>query len=158
MVAALAQPAHLRVMTEADLDAVLAIELASYAFPWTYGIFEDCLRAGYRAWVATKGSMVCGYALLSFGAGEAHVLNLCIAKAERGLGIGGRLLDQLLDDARCLGAERVFLEVRPSNFEAVSLYDRRGFNLITRRPNYYPTHTGREDALVMAIELLPPES
>lgn len=157
MVAVLNEQAQLRPMTQLDLDAVLAIELASYSFPWTYGIFEDCLNAGYRAWVAIKGTMVCGYGLLSAAAGEAHVLNLCVAASERRLGLGRRLLDQLLDDAQALGAERVFLEVRPSNQDAVSLYEARGFNLITRRPNYYPSRTGREDALVMAMELLPPE-
>lgn len=157
MVAVLNEQIELRPMGQADLDAVLAIELASYPFPWTHGIFEDCLNAGYRAWVTTKGTRVCGYGLLSVAAGEAHVLNLCVAASERRLGLGRCLLDRLLDDARALGAERVFLEVRPSNQDAVSLYEARGFHLITRRPNYYPTRTGREDALVMAMELLPPE-
>lgn len=142
-------------MTPDDLDEVIAIELDAYPFPWTRGIFADCLRAGYRAWVALQDDRVCGYALLSLGAGEAHVLNLCVATSARRRGIARKLLDRLLDDARAAGAERVFLEVRPSNAEAIALYDARGFHLITRRPNYYPTHGGREDALVMAMELLP---
>lgn len=157
MVAALSERPSLRPMSQYDLDSVIAIELAAYPFPWTYGIFEDCLRSGYRAWVAARGSMICGYGLLSVGAGEAHVLNLCVSASERRQGLGNLLLERLLQDARAAGAERVFLEVRPSNAEAVSLYDARGFHLITRRPNYYPAHTGREDALVMAMELLPPE-
>lgn len=140
-------------MTSLDLDAVMAIELDAYPFPWTRGIFEDCLRAGYRAWVAAQGAMICGYGLLSAAAGEAHVLNVCVAASERRRGIGRRLLDRLLDDARCMGGERVFLEVRPSNAEAVSLYTNYGFHLITRRPDYYPSQKGREDALVMAMEL-----
>jgi ribosomal-protein-alanine N-acetyltransferase len=154
MVAALSEPATLRPMRSDDLDAVLAIELAAYPFPWTRGIFEDCLRNGYRAWVVHRGLLVCGYGLLSFGAGEAHVLNLCVDASQRRQGLGLVLLDRLLDDARIMGAKRVFLEVRPSNFEAVSLYHQRGFHLITRRPNYYPSSKGREDALVMAMELL----
>lgn len=145
----------LRPMTSDDLDAVIAIELDAYPFPWTRGIFADCLRAGYLAWVAEREGQVCGYALLSFGAGEAHVLNLCVAASARRRGVARRLLDRLLEDAQLAGAERVFLEVRPSNAEAIALYDARGFHLITRRPNYYPTHGGREDALVMAMELLP---
>lgn len=154
MVAALSERAELRPMAAADLDAVMAIELSAYAFPWTRGIFEDCLRTGYRAWVAGRGAMVCGYGLLSFGADEAHVLNLCVAASERRQGLGVRLLEQLLQDALHLGARRVFLEVRPSNAEAVALYHARGFHLITRRPNYYPAGNGREDALVMGMELL----
>ncbi len=51
------------------------------------------------------------------------------------------------------GARRVFLEVRPSNAAAVALYHSEGFNEIGRRPRYYPAQNGREDALVMAMEL-----
>lgn len=154
MSAVMSDAIALRAMVAEDLDAVIAIELASYPFPWTRGIFADCLRAGYRSWVATRDGTICGYALLSLGAGEAHVLNLCVSQAARGCGLGRQLLGQLLDDARRFGAERVFLEVRPSNREALALYHDVGFHLITRRPNYYPAHNGREDALVMAMELL----
>ncbi len=155
MVAALGEAVELRPMTTADLDAVMAIELAAYPFPWTATIFRDCLNAGYRAWVAARGTMVCAYGLLSTGAGEAHVLNLCVALPERGRGTGRRLLAQLLVDARAAGAQQVFLEVRPSNREAVRLYESSGFHLVSRRPGYYPASNGREDALVMARELLP---
>ena len=154
MVAVLTPSIELRPLVEADLDAVMAIELEAYPFPWTEGIFRDCLRTGCCAWVADRAGMVCGYGLLSHGAGEAHVLNVCVAVSERRRGLGRKLLDRLLDDARGGGAERVFLEVRPSNREAIELYHQRGFHLIARRPNYYPAGGGREDALVMAIELL----
>lgn len=155
MVAALTEAVSLRRMQPEDLDAVMAIELASYPFPWTRGIFEDCLRSGYHAWIGEREGAACGYGLLSLGAGEAHVLNLCVASSARRLGLGRLLLGRLLDDAREASAEQVFLEVRPSNREAVALYHDTGFHLIARRPNYYPTRDGREDALVMAMELLP---
>src|SRR5690606_14946999 len=109
MVAALADAPSLRPMRPEDLDAVLAIELASYPFPWTRGIFEDCLRCGYNAWVAERQRVPCGYGLLSMGAGEAHVLNLCVAASARRLGLGRLLLQRLLQDAREASAERVFL-------------------------------------------------
>src|SRR5690606_10004315 len=72
-----------------------------------------------------------------------------------GQGLGRWLLRSLLEIARRDGAERMFLEVRPSNPHAVALYEDEGFNEIGRRPRYYPTHGGREDAIVMARELLP---
>ena len=155
MVAALTEALELRRMTTDDLDAVMAIEAVGYPFPWTRNIFRDCLASGYHAWVAVRGGMVCGYGLLSSGAGEAHVLNLCVAPPERGQGTGRRLLERLLQDARDVGVGQVFLEVRPSNPDAIRLYEAAGFNLISRRPGYYPTSSGREDALVMAMELLP---
>jgi ribosomal-protein-alanine N-acetyltransferase len=145
----------LRAMREGDLERVAAIEHQAYAFPWTYGIFRDCLRAGYGCWVMEQLDEVIGYAILSVAAGEAHVLNICILPMAQGAGHGRRLMRRVIDLARWHRAERIFLEVRPSNARAIALYHDLGFNEIGRRPNYYPAHAGREDALVMAMELLP---
>lgn len=146
----------LRCMRAEDLDAVMAIELRGYAFPWTRGIFADCLAAGYSAWVLEAGSQIIGYGVLSTAADEAHVLNICIDPLVQSRGHGRVLLRRLLSAARSQGAQRVFLEVRPSNPHAIALYQSEGFNEIGRRPRYYPApNNGREDAIVMAIELLP---
>jgi ribosomal-protein-alanine N-acetyltransferase len=148
-------PAALRPMREDDLDAVMEIECRAYPFPWTRGIFRDCLRAGYPAWVLDEGGALVGYGLLSIAAGEAHILNVCSAPEAQGRGHGRRLVRTLLQQARGRGAQRVFLEVRPSNTAAIALYHAQGFNEIGRRPRYYPAANGREDAIVMALELLP---
>jgi len=93
---------------------------------------------------------------LSFGAGEVHLLNLCVDPAVQSRGIGRRLLRALLRIARMHRASQMILEVRPSNEAAIALYHSEGFNEIGRRPRYYPaTNNGREDAIVMAMELLP---
>ncbi len=146
----------LRPMREADLDVVMEIERRSYPFPWSHGIFCDCLRADYPCWVLHDGDCVIGYGVLSVAAGEAHVLNVCVDPQRQGRGHGRRLLRSLLRLARGHGAQRVFLEVRPSNPQAIALYFDEGFNEIGRRPRYYPARDGREDAIVMAIELLDP--
>ena len=146
--------ARLRPMREDDLEAVLDIELRAYPFPWTRGIFQDCLRAGYPAWVLQADAGIIGYGMLSLAADEAHVLNVCAAPEVQGLGHGRRLLRSLLEMARTRGAQRVFLEVRPSNVIAIGLYHDEGFNEIGRRPRYYPARKGREDAIVMAKELI----
>ena len=65
--------ASLRPMRVDDLESVLDIELRAYPFPWTRGIFHDCLRAGYPAWVLEQGHVVIGYGMLNIGADEAHV-------------------------------------------------------------------------------------
>lgn len=140
-------------MREDDLDVVLDIELRAYPFPWTRGIFQDCLRANYPAWLLHCEGAIIGYGMLSLAADEAHVLNVCVAPEEQGRGQGRRLLRALLQQARTRGAQRVFLEVRPSNTGAIALYHAEGFNEIGRRPRYYPAKGGREDALVMAKEL-----
>ncbi|GAB2565875.1 ribosomal protein S18-alanine N-acetyltransferase [Dyella jejuensis] len=150
---AVARPSlEMRAMRREDLPRVGALEIASYDFPWTAGIFGDCLKAGHPCWVLCSEGQVIGYGILSVGAGEAHVLNVCIGPEHRGQGFGRHLMRRLLDIARWNGAERVFLEVRPSNPNAQQLYASLGFREIGRRPRYYPAHGGREDAIVMALE------
>ena len=73
---------RIRPMTEADVSEVFTIERASYQFPWSEGIFRDCLRVGYVCRVLTLESQVIGYGVMSVGAGEAHVLNLCVADGD----------------------------------------------------------------------------
>ena len=147
--------AALRQMRESDLAEVHALEIRAYEFPWTLGIFRDCLRADYPAWVLQVDGRLAGYCLMSIAAGEAHVLNVCTAPELQGRGLGRQLVHALLRIARARRVDRVFLEVRPSNVAAIRLYDAEGFNEIGRRPRYYPARNGREDALVMALELFP---
>ncbi|MCY1457753.1 Ribosomal-protein-alanine acetyltransferase [compost metagenome] len=82
------------------------------------------------------------------------MLNVCVDPSCQTRGLGRLLFRALVKLAREHGAQRVFLEVRPSNTPAVALYHSEGFNEIGRRPRYYPARDGREDALVMAIELV----
>ncbi len=146
--------ATLRPMREADLEDVMAIELRAYPFPWTRGIFRDCLVAGYPALLLIEHGLPIGYGVVSVAVDEAHILNVCVAPERQGRGLGRYLLRALVQCARERRAERVFLEVRPSNPHAITLYHSEGFNEIGRRPRYYPSHDGREDAIVMAIELI----
>ena len=147
----------LRVMRDADIGTVMAIETRAYPFPWTDGIFRDCINACYPSCLLMQQDVVIGYGVISIAAREAHILNICIDPDAQSHGHGRRLLRSLVRIARAQNAERVFLEVRPSNPRAIALYFDEGFNEIGRRPRYYPAHTGREDAIVMAMELLPEE-
>lgn len=146
--------AMLRPLSENDLDAVMEVELRAYRYPWTRGIFQDCLRAGYPGLVLERDGEILGYGMLSIAADEAHVLNVGVDPLYQSKGHGRRLLRELVRSARHHGAHRVFLEVRPSNLSAIALYHSEGFNEIGRRPRYYPADNGREDALVMALELV----
>lgn len=145
----------MRPMREADLDPVMEIERRAYPFPWTPGIFRDCLQAGYPSWVLLQRDRIIGYGVVSIAADEAHVLNVCVEPEAQGRGHGRQLVRALVRIARGHGARRLFLEVRPSNPHAIALYHDEGFNEIGRRPRYYPARDGREDAIVMAMELLP---
>jgi ribosomal-protein-alanine N-acetyltransferase len=147
-----------RHMTGADLDAVVAIEEAIYPYPWTRGNFSDSLAAGYHCWVAECGGEVAGYTVVAIAAEEAHLLNLSVAGPWQRRGIGREMLDFVLRLARESGAARVFLEVRPSNSAARALYAAAGFAEIATRQGYYPADGGREDAIVLELELEKRES
>jgi ribosomal-protein-alanine N-acetyltransferase len=143
----------IRRMGEADLGEVTRIEHASYPFPWTEGIFRDCVRVGYTSSVAEIDGLLMGYGVLSNAAGEAHVLNLCVGAEFRYRGIGRRLLLNLLRQAEEGGARVAFLEVRPSNTSALRLYQTLGFVQIGVRRGYYQAVNGREDAVVLRLDL-----
>jgi len=148
------QPLHLRPMHWDDLHQVMDIEVRAYPFPWTVGVFRDCLRAGYVAQILEYEHTPMGHGIISVAADEAHLLNLSIDPDYQAQGYGRYLLRALLEMAYQRGARRVFLEVRPSNAPALALYHSEGFNEIGVRRRYYPARPEREDALVMAVELL----
>jgi len=146
---------RIRPLQVSHLQQVLAIEERAYPFPWTEGIFRDCLKAGYSGWVlADENGVIGGYALMSLAVDEAHVLNLCVDPALQRQGQGRRLLHHLVALARAAGATIVLLEVRKSNHAAIKLYDSEGFKRLGLRKNYYPAAGGREDALVLGFDIL----
>ena len=147
-------PTTIRDMTHDDLSMVSDIERRSYEFPWSHGVFRDCLLAGYQNIVLVREEQVAGYAVLSVAAGEAHILNICVDPAFRARGYGEKLLDELLFRARAAMVRQVFLEVRPSNDTALALYRKKGFHQVANRPAYYQASEGREDAAVLAKKLV----
>ena len=146
-------PVFLRPMAEEDLDNIMSLETKNYDFPWTRQIFADCLRVGYLCHVCELENELAGYCIMSTGASEAHVLNICITNGCRGRGLGKRLLAHMLELAKQRRVGTVFLEVRPSNAAALALYDKMGFNQIGTRLDYYPAKVGREDAIILAKSL-----
>ena len=143
----------LRPMRATDVADVVAIERSSYQFPWSEGIFRDCLRVGYVCRVMTVERQVIGYGVMSFGAGEAHILNLCVAEEYRCRGVGTRMLGSLIDRAAAAGMSEAYLEVRPSNTAAIRLYLSLGFEQVGMRRGYYQAVNGREDAAVLKVEV-----
>ena len=145
----------MRPMHELDVPVIVAIERDAYQFPWSEGIFRDCLRVGYVCRVVDVGGDMAGYGIMSIGAGEAHILNVCIRGEYRGRGLARKLLEYLLERARISGMHEAFLEVRPSNTAAAHLYHSMGFEQVGIRRGYYQATVGREDAAVLRRVLLP---
>ncbi len=136
-------------MSQRDLDTVTEIENRSYEYPWTSGIFKDCLRVGYCCWVLHVEADVQAYAIMSVAVQEAHILNICVHKRFQRRGFGRALVNLLLDVAHRHRAQAVLLEVRPSNVAAIRLYRSLGFSEVGVRRQYYRGGAGREDALIL---------
>jgi [ribosomal protein S18]-alanine N-acetyltransferase len=138
----------IRDATPDDLDAVVAIERASFGDPWSEASFRSLLRAETtRFRVATREGVVTGYAIASRIGDEAELANLAVAPAARRAGLGARLLDDLLATTDAEPAATVYLEVRAGNEPAQALYRSRGFTAVGRRKGYYSRPA--EDAVVM---------
>jgi [ribosomal protein S18]-alanine N-acetyltransferase len=152
------EPYGLAPMTLDDLDDVLAIEKASFHTPWSRGAFRYELTQNRvaRSIVIRCGRELMGYLCLWEIGHEIHITNLAVHPRFRRRGAARALLAFILDDAQQKRVELVFLEVRPTNVEARTLYESLGFQVIGRRKGYY-FDTG-EDALVMEARLLPASS
>lgn len=144
-------------MRPADLSDVLAIERASFSMPWSRGAFlyEVEQNQVARCWVGRENGQVVGYICLWEVADELHITNVAVQPEARRHGIGRSLLESVFERARAGGARMVLLEVRPSNVEALGLYESLGFRVVGRRRGYY-YDTG-EDALVMEATVAPGE-
>ena len=140
-------------LTEKDLPAILLIESQCYLFPWTEGVFKDCLTGGYLCRGLYLDGHLLAYGILSVAVGESHVLNICVDPEQQGKGLASVFLRKLLDETREWEAEIAFLEVRKSNVAALSLYSKLGFSEIGCRKNYYPNGDSREDAIVLSLPL-----
>lgn len=153
MSAGVREPLHMSPMTLDDLDEVLTIERASFLTPWSRGAFRYELTQNQvaRSTVVRVGSQLVGYVCLWEIGHETHITNLAVHPSFRRRGVARALLKRTIEDARRNGVELVFLEVRPTNVEAVMLYESFGFRVIGRRKGYY-FDTG-EDALVMEARL-----
>ncbi len=143
-----------RTMGMADLDDVLENEELSYSHPWSRGIFVDCIKSDYICRTFTLHERIIGHGILSVAIEESHLLNVCIKPACQGKGYGRILVERMLDCARSRNVDSIFLEVRMSNPVAYKLYESLGFNDVGLRKGYYPAVNGREDAIVMAKELI----
>ncbi|NIR42516.1 MAG: ribosomal protein S18-alanine N-acetyltransferase [Gemmatimonadetes bacterium] len=145
---------EIRRMDEADLDAVLRIERASFSTPWSRNSFLNLLRrSDTDLWVAEIDGAVVGHAVLWYVGFEGELGNLAVAPDWRRHGLGSYLLDWALEGTRRRDIDTVFLEVRVSNRAAQDLYERRGFRRVGVRRRYYREPV--EDALVMGIDLDP---
>jgi len=145
----------IRFMRLKDVDAVAAIEEATFARPWSAESFRQELtrNAVARYLVAEEDGRILGYAGAWVILDESHITNIAVREDARGRGLGKRLTAELLQILSNLGAGYATLEVRVSNTRAQSLYRSLGFVSVGKRKRYYEDNG--EDAYLMVCEHLP---
>ena len=144
----------IRRMVEGDIDAVAAVEAATFPTPWSRDAFASEMRTvAARYLVAEADGQVIGFAGAWVILDEAHVTNIAVLQAFRGRGIGRMLTAALMQYLANLGAAYVTLEVRRSNAVAQGLYESLGFQRLGVRKRYYEDNG--EDALIMVCDRMP---
>lgn len=149
----LAAELRFRTLLPADIDAVLAIEEQVHLHPWTRGMFIDSLKEGHRGIVMEQAGQLVGYAVVMPVLDEGHLLDIAIAGTAQQQGLGFKLIKQVCAMEKERGAIKMLLEVRRSNLAAQALYGKAGFREVGIRRGYYPAAEGREDAIVMELDL-----
>lgn len=146
----------IRRMTLADVPAVHAIEVATFAMPWSLESLQNEMErnacARYLVAEDESGALI-AYAGAWIVFDEAHVTNVAVAQAMRGQGIGRAILAALMQYAANMGAQVLTLEVRKSNTVALALYQSMGFSQLGVRKRYYEDNG--EDALLLVCDKLP---
>lgn len=140
-------------MNDVDLTEIAGIDQRCYPFAWTLGNFADSLLAGHRCCVYEEHGRILAYSVMMAVVDEVHLLNMTVAPECQGLGYGTALLRRLVACSRQSNFASMWLEVRVSNAAAQALYRTAGFVRAGVRKNYYPASTGREDALLMVLDL-----
>lgn len=135
-------------MKEEQLPDILVVDRLSFSSPWTEAMFRNELKSDQTVYyTATMDGTVCGYCGMWNIAGEGHITNIAVHPDVRRAGIGQKLLDRLIEFAQQNRLVFLTLEVRASNWPAISLYEKNGFSLCGRRKGYYSDNN--EDALIM---------
>lgn len=139
----------IRPLVDTDLDRVWAIESKAHSHPWSENMIRNLSSRGACHYVMCHQEQILGYFYAQHIAGEVTLLNLAVCPDSQGQGYGKALIDSFARVCEKLNAETAWLEVRESNNHAFQLYLKNGFNEVDRRLNYYPTESGKEDAIIM---------
>jgi ribosomal-protein-alanine N-acetyltransferase len=145
---------EVRQMQLADIDTVTNIERDANSFPWSQKHFESCIKVGHTGWVFENTSHeIIAFAIVQQILDEMHLLNICVSPNHQGKGFGRHCLNHVIDFCQEKSANIILLEVRRSNERAQQLYLSAGFNEMSVRKGYYPAVHGREDAILMGMDL-----
>ena len=136
-----------------DLDGIVQIERAVNPFPWGEEALRDTIASSGHHLMSLREGRAVGFLLSSFVLDEAQLLLIGVSPDWQGVGVGGQLLKELIHRSQDQGQKLIYLEVRSGNERAIRLYRSLGFIDIGVRRDYYPGLVGREDAIVMSLQI-----
>ena len=136
-----------------DLDGIVQIERAVNPFPWGEEALSGTIASSGHHLMSLREGRAVGFLLSSFVLDEAQLLLIGVSPDWQGVGVGGQLLKELINRSQCQGRKLIYLEVRSGNERAIRLYRSLGFIDIGVRRDYYPGLVGREDAIVMSLQI-----
>lgn len=156
--------AIIRRASQQDFPSLLELERQAHSHPWAESVLQKMLNSSLpdsdtssiQCWImeAADNKALIGFYFVQCAAGEMTLLDMVIATASQGQGLGRDFLNHLIEQADNSDIDSIFLEVRVSNFPAIALYFSCGFAEVGQRDDYYPTNAGgRENALIMALPL-----
>ncbi|AWL12513.1 Ribosomal-protein-alanine N-acetyltransferase [Saliniradius amylolyticus] len=137
-----------------NYEDAFQLQCLCHSHPWSRNTFIDSLSTPYFAFALTETQNTQGFYLGLQVLQEVTLMDIGVHPDCRGMGVGRRLMMHFVDVCQRRGADQVWLEVRVSNEAAIHLYKTFGFDVVERRKNYYPSASGREDALMMTLKLL----
>lgn len=142
----------IRPMQYEDCELVEQLEQKCFAVPWTLQSFKDTFcYDNYQFLTAWIEKEFVGYMGLIYSMDEADITNVAVFPKMRNQGVGQCLVKESLNKAMEQGIAKVFLEVRESNKNAISLYSKYGFQKVSVRKNYYQKPI--ENAVIMSVNL-----
>lgn len=143
----------LRPLHATDIPQLIAIAAEAVPYPWKEDVFKDCFSENYHGWALekiflNKNAEILGFVIVLNRQDECDLLNICLRPPYQGLHYGEKLLAKVLEWCQISKIQKIVLEVRRSNQQAIRFYKKMGFTEVAVRQNYYPSTEGREDALV----------
>jgi ribosomal-protein-alanine N-acetyltransferase len=133
-------------------DQILEIENSSFPVPWSVRAFEEEINKSIsNLWAIISEQRLLAYICFWMFDKEIHILNFAVHPRKRNLGLGKLLLENIIETGTAGGIENIWLEVRPSNIPALSIYKKYGFTESGRRKSYYSD--SKEDAVIMSLDI-----
>jgi ribosomal-protein-alanine acetyltransferase len=139
-------------LTKEDIAEVVGLQTKVMSNPWSEQAFNSSLKAGNGCYILIRAGEIVAVAVVGQVLDAAELLIIAVAKHQQGQGLGATLLADLMSVLKTQSARQCMLEVMEGNDAAIRLYQRIGFNTVSRRKAYYKTDQGVFDALVMRLD------